>query len=454
MAVGVGILRRTSQDHLQHLEDELRKRLVADYDKWRSSDNPLPGSKRWDSEISKARARALAGAAIRSGIPSADESICAEVAAEIVDDLLGYGPVEQFLEDPAVSEVMINGPFEVWIERDGCLEPTGARFRNAGQLRSFIERVIGPLGLRIDDSSPIVDARLPDGSRFHAVLGAVARGGPVVTIRKFSRKRFGIDDLVETGALSQDAANFLAGAVRGRANIVISGGTSTGKTTLLNVLSSLIESGERIITVEDAAELQLQQEHVISLESRPANSDGVGEVTLGELVRAALRMRPDRIILGEARGSEALYMLQAMNTGHEGSLATVHANSPSDAFLRIETMTLMANLGLSVEAVRMQISSAIDLVVQLSRGMRGKRFVTSISYVDDDLEWPHLIELFCRRPDKSASCSRQGSLLTQVSDTRPFLQRLARRSPRSLEPLTTVPIEVVAGAGNSEESVA
>ncbi|MER3396231.1 MAG: hypothetical protein C4318_03365 [Acidimicrobiia bacterium] len=343
--------------------------------------------------------------------------------------MLGLGPVEPFLDDPSVSEVMINGPSEVWVERGGRIEATGTAFKSSEQLRSFIERVIGPLGLRIDDSSPIVDARLPDGSRFHAVLEPVARGGPVVTIRKFRKATFSLNELVASGTLSGEAAQLLVEAVKGRANIVVSGGTSTGKTTLLNVLSSLIPPRERIITIEDAAELQLQQEHVVSLEARPPNSDGAGEVTLGDLVRAALRMRPDRIILGEARGAEALFMLQAMNTGHEGSLTTVHANTPDDAFFRIETMTLMANVGLSVEAVRLQIGSAIDLVVQMSRGEGGTRLVTEISCVDRSKPWPHLLPLFCV-PSQVNVTSETKPGLVKVDDIEVFFRRLERRASK------------------------
>lgn len=447
MAVGLGSVSPNGLSGLRELEEDLRRRLLADRGPSRSVEGTRSGHRGWNAELSKARARALAGAALRGGLGDPVGAVSVEAAAKIVDDLLGYGPVEPYLEDPTISEIMINGPLEVWVEREGRLEPTGASFRGVGQLRSFIERVIGPLGLRIDDSSPIVDARLPDGSRFHAVLGPVARGGPVVTIRKFSRKRFGLEDLVGSGALCEESAKFLEEAVRGRANIVVSGGTSTGKTTLLNVLSSLIGSGERIITVEDAAELQLQQDHVVSLESRPPNSDGAGEVTLGDLVRAALRMRPDRIILGEVRGAEALYMLQAMNTGHEGSLATVHANSPSDAFLRIETMTLMANLGLSLEAVRMQIASAVDVVCQLARGPGGERFVTSISYVDDARAWPHLVALFSRSAEDGSTASTGGTQLSRVSELRPFALRLERRSRRSPSVLPGV----AAAAGDHDE---
>ncbi len=410
------------------LEEELRRQLLTDGELERLLDRSPELAKTWNSAVAKARARALAGAAIRRGLQESSDSIPATAAAEIVDDILGYGPVEEFLEDARISEIMINGPDEIWVERDGRIERTGSRFKSSAQLRSFIERVIGPLGLRVDDSSPIVDARLPDGSRFHAVLAPIARKGPVVTIRKFSRKKFDLQDLVRSGFLSADAAEFLAMAVRGRANVVVSGGTSTGKTTLLNVLSSLIDPTERIVTIEDAAELQLQKAHVVALEARPANLDGAGEVTLGDLVRAALRMRPDRIILGEVRGGEALFMLQAMNTGHEGSLTTVHANSPSDAFLRIETMTLMANVGLSVEAVRMQIASAIDLVVQLARGLRGRRFTVSISYVDEKERWPHLVPIFEVPAHDESTGSQSNGVLARVSEPFSFETRLARRA--------------------------
>ncbi len=414
------------------LQDDLRHRVVAECSSWGGTamrrTDPTGSSRELSGpELSKARARALAGSAIRRRFGAVAAADSVERAVEVVDDLLGYGPVEAFLEDPGVTEIMINGPGEVWVERGGILERTDARFTDASHLRSFIERVIGPLGLRIDDSSPIVDARLPDGSRFHAVLAPVARGGPVVTVRKFSKVELGLGDLVRQGALSTEAAELLERAVRGRANIVVSGGTSTGKTTLLDILSSLIGPGERVVTVEDAAELQLRLDHVVSLEARPANSDGAGEVTLGDLVRAALRMRPDRIILGEVRGAEALYMLQAMNTGHEGSLTTVHANSPADAFFRIETMTLMANLGLSQEAVRMQMASALDLVVHLVRLERGKRVVSSISCVEDGRAWPGLVTLFSRAAAGRSSSGSTSHGLIRVSDGKSFEARLARR---------------------------
>ncbi len=418
------------------LQDDLRRRVAAECSSWSGTVKGGTGTvgsscELSGSELSKARARALAGSAIRRRFGATAEPDSVERAVEVVDDLLGYGPVEAFLEDPRVTEIMINGPGEVWVERGGILERTAARFRDAAHLRSFIERVIGPLGLRVDDSSPIVDARLPDGSRFHAVLAPVARGGPVVTVRKFAKVEFGLGDLVRQGALSTEAAELLERAVRGRANIVVSGGTSTGKTTLLNILSSLIGPGERVVTVEDAAELQLGLDHIVSLEARPANSDGAGEVTLGDLVRAALRMRPDRIILGEVRGAEALYMLQAMNTGHEGSLSTVHANSPADAFFRIETMTLMANVGLSQEAVRMQMASALDLVVHLVRAERGTRVVSSISCVEEGRAWPGLVTLFARGGTPRSWDGNASDGLVRVSDGKSFEARLARRA-RSL----------------------
>lgn len=341
--------------------------------------------------------RALITELIKADFPQVDPAITACLAVELADELTGLGPVQRYLDDPTVVEVMINGPSEVWIEQRGALVRTASAFDGAAALRHLIERTVGPLGLRVDDSFPIADARLPDGSRFHAVLPPVARSGPVVTIRKFPDRPLTIDDLVSSGSLSNDAADFIASAVAARANIVISGGTSSGKTSFLNVVSSLISPGERLITVEDAAELRVPLPHVVSLEARPPNVDGGGGVSVRDLVRAALRMRPDRIIVGEVRGGEALDMLQAMNTGHEGSLTTVHANSARDLMLRVETMVLMADVGLSPTSVRQQITAAVDLAVHLARRPNGDRVVHEIAEVSANSDWPPLRTLFGRR---------------------------------------------------------
>jgi len=300
------------------------------------------------------------------------------LVAGIVDDTVGLGPLDSLLRDRGVTEVIANGPDRVYAERSGRLVRESVAFRDEEHLRQVIDRVVSSVGRRVDESSPMVDARLPDGSRVNAVLPPIALDGPLLTIRKFARAPFRVDDLVAAGSLTPAQADLLERCVRGRLNIVVSGGTGTGKTTLLNALAGFIDPAERIVTVEDAAELRLPQPHVARLESRPPNVEGRGEVTLRALVRNALRMRPDRIVVGEVRGGEALDMLQAMNTGHDGSLTTVHASSPADAVRRIETMALMAGLDLPHLAVREQVASAVDVIVHLVRdgdGSRRVRFV-------------------------------------------------------------------------------
>ncbi len=300
---------------------------------------------------------------------------------EIADDVLGYGPIDPLLTDPGVSEVMVNGPYQVYVERAGRIQRSDARFADATHLQRIIEKIVAGMGRRIDEANPMVDARLPDGSRVNAVIHPLAIGGPFLTVRKFAVDPLSEEDLVRLGTLSSRAATFLRDAVRGRLNVIISGGTGAGKTTLLNVLSSYIPPDERIITIEDAAELQLRQEHVLALEYRPANIEGTGEVSIRDLLRNALRMRPDRIVIGEARGGEALDMLQAMNTGHDGSLTTIHSNSPRDTLARVETMVLLSGIDIPVRAVREQIASAVHVIVHLHRMRDGSRRVTHITEV-------------------------------------------------------------------------
>jgi pilus assembly protein CpaF len=300
---------------------------------------------------------------------------------DVADDALGLGPLQRLLDDPTVSEVMVNGPDHIYVERHGRLQRTAASFRSEERLRRVIERIVSRVGRRIDESSPLVDARLPDGSRVNAIIPPLAVNGSALTIRKFAADPFQTRDLVEMGTMSPALAEVLYAAVQARLNIVVSGGTGTGKTTLLNVLSSYIPADDRVVTIEDAVELQLQQEHVVRLESRPPNIEGRGEVTIRDLVRNALRMRPDRIVVGECRGGEALDMLQAMNTGHDGSLSTVHANSPRDAIARLETLTLMAGMDLPLRAVREQIASAVDLVIHITRLRDGSRRITQVTEV-------------------------------------------------------------------------
>ena len=304
-----------------------------------------------------------------------------QIFTEILDELTGFGPIQPLLEDPDISEVMVNGPKNIYIEKGGKLIKSPVVFDDDNHILRIIDRIILPLGRRIDADTPTVDARLPDGSRVNAVIPPVAIDGPSITIRKFKKDKLSIQQLIDYGSLTPNMAEFIRACVIARLNIVISGGTGSGKTTLLNVLSSYIPEEERIITIEDAAELQLQQDHVMRMETKVANTDGRGAVTIRDLVRNSLRMRPDRIVVGEVRGGEALDMLQAMNTGHDGSLTTVHSNSPRDAISRMETLVLMAGMELPLKVVRQQISSAVDLIIQQTRLKDGSRKVTAITEV-------------------------------------------------------------------------
>jgi pilus assembly protein CpaF len=300
---------------------------------------------------------------------------------EVLDELLGFGPIQPLLDDPEITEVMVNRADLVYIEKAGRILKTKVRFESDDHVRQVIDRIVLPLGRAIDADHPTVDARLPDGSRVNAVIPPVALDGPNITIRKFSKDKLSVQQLIEFGSLTEQTAEFLRACVIGKLNVIISGGTGSGKTTLLNILSSYIPEDERIVTIEDAAELALQQEHVLRLETKAARVDGEGAVTIRQLVRNSLRMRPDRIVVGECRGGEALDMLQAMNTGHDGSLTTLHANSPRDALSRLETMTMMSGLDLPLKVIRQQIASAVDLIVQQSRLKDGSRKVTSITEV-------------------------------------------------------------------------
>jgi pilus assembly protein CpaF len=353
------------------------------------------------------------------------------IQREITDDVLGYGPLEELLRDDSVSEVMVNNHDLIFVEREGRIERTDASFVDNAHLLRIIDKIVSQVGRRIDEASPMVDARLPDGSRVNAIIPPLSLKGPTLTIRKFSRDPYTMDDLINFGSVSPQAAQFLAACVKGKLNVLISGGTGTGKTTMLNAMSAFVPDDERIVTIEDAAELQLQQEHVITLESRPPNIEGQGEIRIRELVRNALRMRPDRIIVGEVRGAETLDMLQAMNTGHEGSLTTIHANSPRDALSRLETLVMVAGVELPHRAIREQISSAFDVLVQISRLVDGSRRLTHITEVlrmESDVIT--LQDLFLARPpdEDSAAEHRSSRLLSPLSCTglKPhFLEKMA-----------------------------
>ena len=349
----------------------LRRRLVE-----RRRAAALAGGRTAEGDLAMAVRKLVAEEAVL--LSAADRE---ELAARVVRDSVGLGPLEVLLADPAVEEVMVNGPDRVYVERGGRIEPTAVAFADEEELRNAIERVLAPLGRRVDELSPMVDARLGDGSRVNVVIPPLALDGPVVSIRRFGARRPGPDELVALGTLSGQQRALLERAVAARRSVLVSGGTGSGKTTLLNALSSFVGAEERVVTIEDAAELRLQQSHVVRLESRPAGVEGRGEVTIRDLLRNALRMRPDRIVIGEVRGPEALDLLTALNTGHDGALSTVHANSPADALTRLETLALMAGVGLPHAAIAEQVRRGIDLVVHIQRRAEGSRVVTDVAEV-------------------------------------------------------------------------
>jgi pilus assembly protein CpaF len=364
--------RVASADRLAGVRDRVHRRLLSELSPSVRADNV--------DEVRRALERIFAEVLTEEDVPLS-RAERAELFDQIVASILGYGPLQPLLQDESVTEILVNGPDHVYIERNGKLEETDLHFRDVEEVARIIDRIISPLGRRVDESSPMVDARLPDGSRVNIIIPPLSLVGPCISIRKFTRAAYSVDDLIRLDTLTKDMADFLKACVAARLNIVVSGGTSTGKTTLLNILSSFLPNNERIITIEDAAELQLQQRHVIRLEARPPNVEGKGEVRIRQLVINALRMRPDRIVVGEVRGGEALDMLQAMNTGHDGSLTTAHSNTPRDTLHRVETMVLMAGMDLPLKAVREQIASAFDMIVHLDRLSDGTRKVVYISEV-------------------------------------------------------------------------
>src|SRR5919108_990347 len=391
------------------------------------------GPKLYDTTTTESELRELVHQRLRELLDEEETALSvqdkAQVIQQIGDSILGLGPLEPYVRDAEVTEIMVNGADTIYVERAGKLHWTGARFLDEDQLRRTIDKIVARVGRRIDESSPYVDARLPDGSRVNAIIPPLALDGPCLTIRKFSADPYGVDDLMAFETLTPEVADLVEACVRGRLNILVSGGTGAGKTTTLNVLSSFLPDDERILTIEDAAELRLQQPHVVRLEYRPPNIEGRGEVTIRDLVRNALRMRPDRIVVGEVRGGEALDMLQAMNTGHDGSISTVHANSPRDVIARVETMCLMAGMDLPVRAIREQIASAIQLIVyqqRLKDGTRRFTHVTEVAGMEGEVITLQDIFLF----DFSAGVDEDGRFRGRLKSTglRPkFIEKLQER---------------------------
>jgi len=391
---GLPLLDAPDRQSVLRLAKEVRRRLATVGDR---------------SSLSEDRLRVLVEAETDQALAEVTDGTGAAIRGAVLDELLGFGALQDLLDDPRISEVMVNGIEHVYVEVSGVIHRTDRSFESEEALLRVIDRMVRSSGRRVDQASPMVDARLPDGSRLNVILPPLAVDGPAVTIRKFSADRLTIETLVESGSLTAEVAAYLTSAVESRRNVIVSGGTGTGKTTMLGILSSFIGRGERVVTVEDAVELSLDLPNLVRLESRPANAEGAGEVGIRDLVWNALRMRPDRIVVGEVRGAEAIDMLQAMNTGHEGSLSTLHANTPRDALRRLETMVLLAGVDLPLRAIREQIASAIDVVVQLNRDADGRRLVTSITeVVGMEGDVLSAAEIFQRSPERGAALVATG----------------------------------------------
>jgi pilus assembly protein CpaF len=422
MSLADRLAKAQQKDRIAEVRIRVQERLVE-----------VLGPRLYDSTLSDTELEGLVHQRLRELLDEEETPLSAQekllVVRQIGDSVLGLGPLEPFVRDPDVTEIMVNGWDTIYVERAGKLYWTGTKFHDEGQLRRTIDKIVAKVGRRVDEASPYVDARLPDGSRVNAIIPPLAIDGPTLTIRKFATDPYQADDLVEFGTMTSPVSKFLEACVRGRINILVAGGTGAGKTTTLNVISSFIPDDERILTIEDAAELKLQQPHVVRLESRPPNIEGKGQVSIRDLVRNALRMRPDRIVVGEVRGSEALDMLQAMNTGHDGSISTIHSNSPRDALARLETITMMAGMELSSRSIREQIAAAIQLIVyqqRLKDGTRRFTHVTEVAGMEGEVITLQDIYLF----DFSMGVDEEGRFNGRLKSTglRPkFLDKLAER---------------------------
>ena len=422
MSLADRLAKAQQRDRISEVRARVQERLVE-----------VLGPRLYDSTLSDTELEGLVHQRLRELLDEEEAPLSAQekllVVRQIGDSVLGLGPLEPFVRDPEVTEIMVNGWDTIYVERAGKLYWTGTKFHDEQQLRRTIDKIVAKVGRRVDEASPYVDARLPDGSRVNAIIQPLSIDGPSLTIRKFSAEPYQAEDLVEFGTFTSPVSRFLEACVRGRINIMVSGGTGAGKTTTLNVLSSFIPDDERIITIEDAAELKLQQPHVVRLESRPPNIEGRGAVTIRDLVRNALRMRPDRIVVGECRGAEALDMLQAMNTGHDGSISTIHSNSPRDSLSRLETITMMAGMELSPKSIREQVASAIQMIVHQQRlkdGTRRLTHVTEVAGMEGDVITLQDLFIF----DFSAGVDDEGRFKGRLKSTglRPkFLDRLAER---------------------------